>query len=297
MIKIDRMELEDVGGNPIKLAKAVLGQLPDIALPIPVREIATALDIYDIREKDNLGFEGALIAPVDKSQGAIVVRGDRHEDRKRYTIGHELGHYLSPWHKSDNPNGFQCSAKNLTTEKSEQNDRYMKMEAEANEFSAELLMPENHIEKFLQSKRGADLEHILELSERCEVSKEAMARRYVELNSTDPSAIVFSKDNTVRYVKKHHDFPWLNITHRSSLPSGATTLDSKLPIGKITSWTETRTGVWVDDKPGLVIFEQTIAQTNGYQLTLLTHEVDQLDDFDEDLDIEDSWEPKFARGR
>lgn len=299
MIKIDRMELEDVGGNPSMLAKAVLGQLPDVALPIPVREIAKALDIYDIREKDNIGFEGALITTVDKSEGAIIVRGDRNEERKRYTIGHELCHYLSPWHKSDNPEGFQCTAKYLAIEKSAQNDRYMKMEAEANEFSAELLMPENQIKNFLKPKRGADLEHIIELAELCGVSKEAMARRYVELNSIDPAAVVFSKDNIIRYVKKHHDFPWLNVRHRSSLPIGAASQDDKLSIGQITSWTETKTGVWVDAKPGLIVFEQTIAQANGYRLTLLTHEVDQLDGFDEDddIDIEDSWAPKFARGR
>ena len=51
MLQIDRMEIDDVGGNPVKLAQAVLNQVIDLKPPVPVREIAKALDIYEIREE------------------------------------------------------------------------------------------------------------------------------------------------------------------------------------------------------------------------------------------------------
>lgn len=299
MIEIDRMDLEDVGGNPVKLAKAVLSQIHIGLSPIPVREIAEAVDIYEIREKDGIGFEGALIAPDDKSEGAIVVRGDRLEERKRFTIGHELGHYLNPWHKSDNPEGFRCTAKNLATEWSEQHTRQMKMEAEANQFSAELLMPTEVITQFLRNNRGADLEHVLTLADGFLVSKEAMARRYVEQNNSDPAAVIFSKGDNIRYVKKHPDFPRLNVSYGSIIPSDASFNGRRSVLGDVSGWDESKPGVWVDAKPRLTVYEQTVLQSNDYRITLLTHEFDLPDDFDEDdeIDIEDSWSAKFAYGR
>ncbi|RMB08187.1 ImmA/IrrE family metallo-endopeptidase [Eilatimonas milleporae] len=298
MISIDRMELEDAGGNPVKLAQAVLDQLSDVNCPIPVREIATALDIYEIMEQPKTGFEGALIAPEDKSEGAIIVRADRSEERKRYTIGHELGHYLNPWHKSVSPDGFKCTAKNLAMEKIDRNDRYIRMEVEANVFSAELLMPRKHIKQYLQSHKGADLEHIMELAEFFCVSKEAMARRYVEQNANEPAAIIFSKGNKIRYIKRHTDFPWLNVGNGSLIPQGSLSFRSQDLIGHFSSWEEINADIWVDAKPNQAIFEQTVAQSNGYRLTLLTSETEAYhDDDDDEFDVEDSWALKFARGR
>ncbi|PHZ84019.1 ImmA/IrrE family metallo-endopeptidase [Paremcibacter congregatus] len=297
MIIIDRMELEDVGGDPVKLAQAVLDQIPDNSFPIPVREIASALNIYEIKEENNISFEGALIAPDNKSEGAIIVRGDRSEQRKRFTIGHELGHYLNPWHKSDNPAGFQCTTANLAAEKSDKNNKLMRMEAEANEFSAELLMPYNKIKQFLNSNSGADIDHIIRLAELFEISKEAMARRYALTNFNDPTAVIFSKNKKIRYVKKHDDFPWLNVKHASPIPHNTISSKKNLIIGKVSAWSTASPSAWVDSKPNILIFEQTLAQANGFQITLLTYEVEGDSDDRDDIDLENSWTPKFARGR
>ncbi|MBE0702702.1 MAG: hypothetical protein IH582_05955, partial [Afipia sp.] len=68
-LTIDRMEIDDVGGDPAKLAAAIVKQLPDVSKPIPVREIAAAIDIYEIREESLSGLEGGLIVAEDKSEG------------------------------------------------------------------------------------------------------------------------------------------------------------------------------------------------------------------------------------
>lgn len=292
---IDRMELEDIGGNPTKLAEAILLQLDDITKAIPVRNIAASLDIYEIREEPNLGFEGALIAPDDKSEGAIIVRADRPETRKRFTIGHELGHYLNPYHRADSPNGFQCNARDLAAEASAKNNSYWRMEAEANEFSAALLMPAARIAKFLRGRSGAEIEHILELADSLQVSKEAMARRYVELNDRDPSAIVFSKNGLIRHACRHQDFPWLNVRNGMFLPRNSLSAINKLDVGEVSDWKEFQMSEWIDHTRGTVIYEQTMAQANGFRLTLLTFESNE--ECDEDTNLEDSWTPRFPRGR
>ena len=50
VLELDRIAVEDVGADPVRLAAAILTQLPDITGAIPVHEIARALDIEEIRE-------------------------------------------------------------------------------------------------------------------------------------------------------------------------------------------------------------------------------------------------------
>ncbi|MEP2784859.1 MAG: ImmA/IrrE family metallo-endopeptidase [Pseudoruegeria sp.] len=151
MTKIDRMEIDDAGSDPKKLAQSILKQLPKSTLKIPVRQIAKAIDIYEIREANLSDLEGALIVPPDKSEGAILINEDRHETRKRYTIAHEIGHYVHPFHRANSPAGFRCKAKDLAVEKARPNDRHSRMEQQANEFAAEQLMPSMAIAEFIRS--------------------------------------------------------------------------------------------------------------------------------------------------
>ena len=50
MLALDRMEIEEAGPNPERLAAAIHAQLQLKAGPVPVYEIAEALDIVEIRE-------------------------------------------------------------------------------------------------------------------------------------------------------------------------------------------------------------------------------------------------------
>src|SRR6266699_2578195 len=60
--------------------------------PIPVRELATALDI-DVRfSVGNDDVSGALIRSDDSV--VIAVNSAQHENRQRFTIAHEIGHFL-----------------------------------------------------------------------------------------------------------------------------------------------------------------------------------------------------------
>ena len=63
-LTLDRIALDDAGGNPRKIAEAIHLQLGDLTGPVPVDAIAHALDIVEIRKEPLTSFEGALITNV-----------------------------------------------------------------------------------------------------------------------------------------------------------------------------------------------------------------------------------------
>ena len=75
-LRLDRIEIEAVGSDPVGLAGALVGQLPDSTGPVPVEEIAAALDIVEIRLAPLQDVEACLICDARKNKGMIVLRSD-----------------------------------------------------------------------------------------------------------------------------------------------------------------------------------------------------------------------------
>ena len=107
-------------------------------IPVPVESIAE--DLLGLRiEEDDLGECSGMLIP---SERLIVVNaseamsGDTPTRRHRFTIAHELGHWVCHASKASEPEPTYCRVKDL----SEDADRTL--EREANVFGAELLMPE-----------------------------------------------------------------------------------------------------------------------------------------------------------
>jgi Zn-dependent peptidase ImmA (M78 family) len=117
---------------------------------LPVYEIARALDIEEIREAPLKSFEGALITSAEKGRGAIVVNSLSSRQRRRYTVGHELGHFLNPWHMPTTASGFECTRADMLVRSGA--SQHLKQEAEANRFAIELLAPEPRIRPYLAGR-------------------------------------------------------------------------------------------------------------------------------------------------
>jgi hypothetical protein len=183
-IVLDRMALDDVGLNPQRLAGAIHQQLGDRPGPVPVHEIALALDIIDIREEPLASFEGALVTTPERDCGSILVNSASGRPRRRYTIGHELLHFLNPLHQPPSAGGFQCSRSDLTLADLKHRERHFRQEAEANAFAIELLAPLRRVRKFLTGT--PDLSKVLVMSDELDLSREASARRFAELHFRDP---------------------------------------------------------------------------------------------------------------
>jgi hypothetical protein len=62
-----------------------------------------------------------------------------------------------------------------------------------------------------------DLSIVLRLADQLDLSKEACARRYVELHE-QPTALVFSQNSLVRYVERNDEFPFVNCRPKDRLP-------------------------------------------------------------------------------
>lgn len=293
-MKLDRMALADLG-EPTRLATAILDQFSDIPIPVPVDEIALALDITDIQPLETEGFEGGLIAPLDKSEGVILVNAKSAPQRRRFTVGHELGHFVNPWHVPKDGQRFLCSAADMRRATAGKGDRTMQMEVEANRFSAELLLPRATFQRDLRRSAGAGLEHVLRLSVRYDMSKEATAIRYVDLHD-EPQAVIFSQDGKVRYPYRNSGFPFVNIRKGDPLPTGCSSLSSTEHQDLLSDWAEVDAGVWLDSNcRHRIVFEQTLAQANGFRMTILTIDEAGAEDADEELELEASWTPHHRR--
>ena len=293
-MQIDRMELADVGANPRLIAEAVLAQVPDIPIPIPIKEIAQAVDIVEIRIEALDSFDGALVTTTpEKAEASILVNAKNGVERQRYTMGHELGHYLHPLH-IPSADGFWCTSEDMRRLGSENVALKMKQEIQANIFAAELLLPRKNFICDLRNEKGLDLECIRTLASRYCMSKESTARRYVTLQD-EPCAIVFSHNGAVRYVLRHDGFPWLDVRSGSPVPTNSVTDEWRKKPGKgISDWEEVDTWIWFSSGGNRIVWEQTLLQYAGYQMTLLMLDGDEDENQDE-IDLEESWTPRFRK--
>ncbi|MEO0547538.1 MAG: ImmA/IrrE family metallo-endopeptidase [Pseudomonadota bacterium] len=288
MIVLDRMEIEEVGFNPERLAQAVHNQLGPLSGPVPVREIAAALDIVQIRDEPLNNFEGALLMPPDRNRGSILVNNQVHPRRQRFTIAHELGHYLNLGHDPQSSGSFECSRNDMRIwgEPASQ-DKHQRQELEANRFAIALLAPQP---RFVPSLRTApDLSHVVSLANTLDLSKEAVARRYIDLNDHSV-AIAFSTNSLCRYVIRSTSCPALCLRNQTNMPDLPLRDDLQNP----TPLDEADPSDWLYRTDNKAVFIQTLWQHDGYCMTLVL--VEETEDSDEDDGIEDTFE-RFDRFR
>lgn len=283
------MDLADCG-SPETLVGTILKHHPDLPRRVPVEEIARSVGIVDFKELEVDGFEGGLTANPQKSAGIILTKRGSPRRRRRFTIGHELGHFLIPAHQ-----GIQkCTSADLR--ETRRDTIYRRQEAEANRFSAGLLMPKPMFVKDLEVLGSADVTHAKQLSDLYDVSLEATVNRYADLTS-DICAFIFSKDGVVRYARPTRDFPKLAVRAGSSLPPNCATAHVTAN-GGATEWREQLGGTWLETewgKPAPKVLEQCVVQGNGYRVTLLFIEASDVEDDEEEDDLQRRWSVGFKK--
>ena len=284
------MDLADCG-SPEKLLAVIFKHHPGWTAPVPVEELARTVNIVEFRALEGDSFEGALLTDADKQKGVILYKAGARIERRRFTIAHELGHFLIPSHKGDQ----QCTAADLRESRRDTDHR--RREAEANRFAAGLLMPKPWFSRDLERLGDADVAHVLSLAKQYCTSLEATSNRYCELTD-DVCAFVFTKDGVIRYVRRATNFPRLSLRTGDRLPIGSSSLRaSSLPLRVASAWSELDGSVWLETEHGRrapKILEQTIRQRDGFQTTLLFIESEEIET-DEEEEIEKSWEVGFKR--
>jgi hypothetical protein len=108
-------------------------------IPVPVEAIAEDLLGLRVEESTDLGECSGMLLPVERRiivNASERMSGDVPIRRHRFTIAHEVGHWICHAVGSPAPQPSYCRARDL----GEDADRAL--EREANIFGAELLMPE-----------------------------------------------------------------------------------------------------------------------------------------------------------
>lgn len=266
-INLDLMELADFT-NPKKIVREIFNQNPDIKLPIPLEDIASAAGISDIRYQPLNGLEGALVANEEKSEGIIAINNNAIQSRQRFTLGHELGHFLIPRHGHN----MKCTVKDLN-KKANSKSKVLDIEAEANVFSSQLLMPPQLLIKRGLLDPSPNVNNIIQLKDIFNISFQACANNYINIHG-DYLAIIISQNNRIHYGLNSEENPlWLTADKGKSVPRGSHT--STVDLTKYQSITsdEVDTELWFSpnnkfEYPDTLV-EETYVQEDGWAATLL----------------------------
>lgn len=213
-IALDRLLVDDTPDLPTAKAQAIHRQLGVTTGAVPVYDIARALDIEDIREKPLSSFEGALLTDAERDFGIIAVNSRSPSERRRFSLAHELGHFLCGWHVQTDRSGFACTRSDMSFPSGD--EQHKRQETEANAFAIELLAPADSVRPYL--RRLPDLEHPLTFKETLKISKAAAVRRYAALHTRKVAAI-FTKDGKFGYIERSESFPYLHIKRDEPLPA------------------------------------------------------------------------------
>jgi Zn-dependent peptidase ImmA (M78 family) len=293
-MKVSRIDLADFG-SPERIVQGILDLEPQLPIPVPVKELALQLDIISIEALETEGFEGGLLTDANKAEGIILVNESSRPRRRRFTIGHEPGHFLMPTHLPKKDDGFLCSFDDMRRADARPGDRAAEMEVEANRFAALLLMPTPVFRRDMRRRKGAELEHVVELSDKYDTSREATARRYVDLHD-EPIAAVVSHQGRIQRCHRHKEFPFLETRNGSALPRDCPTSRIDKPVGTISNWDEVDAALWLPSERGRrlpTLYEQVLVQQDGYRLTLLSIETEDEEGYEET--ITEAWTPRFRR--
>jgi hypothetical protein len=288
------MDLDGKGsGSPEGLVMLILKAAPELRVPVPIEDLARQLDIEDIQEFDTEGFEGGLVTDTARSRGVILTRNS-HPFRRRFTIGHELGHFLIPTHMPDIHGRFLCSREDMRLLSAAENDRRGRMEVEANRFSSLILMPPPLLRPYLKQRRDPDIQHMAELAELFQVSKQAMARAYALYNE-HIVAFVFTKAGKVLFSVKHFKFPFI-VAGAGAIVPQSSLLRGRVRPGAASDLSECVPDIWIDVTRGErapTLYEQTLGQRDQFSIVMLWLEPAEEEDEDEDRDADRTAKERF----
>lgn len=239
-------------------------QLGRIETAIPIDAVALALGIEEVRRAALDGCEGLLLTDKVRSRGSILVNDRYGERRARFSIAHELGHFLLERHVLGAAGRFLCRATDMAEAKGD--TRHQCQEQEANRFAIDLLAPTHLVAPFLE--RPPDICEAMEMRKLLEISLEAAIRCMID-RSNQTLAAVWSQGDKVRYVVRARAFPRLKAWGGCQLPIGTAASQAITQGAKcVTQMTGTQAAAWIEN-PDIELFEQTRIGRDGHSVTLL----------------------------
>jgi Zn-dependent peptidase ImmA (M78 family) len=143
--------------------------------------IARQLGLAVVEELLGDDVSGLLVTNPEKS--VIVVNRTDHEHRKRFTIGHEIGHHVLRHQLAEGEHVFVDRGNYISQRGPRASEGIDPMEVEANQFAAALLMPSRLLESAVRALNTKALfdSHVEKLAIDFNVSQQAMTIRLSSL--------------------------------------------------------------------------------------------------------------------
>ncbi|QMV42666.1 ImmA/IrrE family metallo-endopeptidase [Cohnella cholangitidis] len=168
-----------------RLAYSILEEFKITEPHVPIRNIAKELGISVIDEDfSDSDISGMLFRDEEENINIIGVNSSHSKNRQRFTIAHEVGHFLL--HKGETTH-FDRGAFRVNYRNSLSSTATNKEEIEANTFAAAILMPEHFIIPAIEQKLSDgldisdDINEIGEIAELFRVSPQALYIRLGKL--------------------------------------------------------------------------------------------------------------------
>jgi Zn-dependent peptidase ImmA (M78 family) len=183
-----RSHAENEAARVLELARAEFEALREPFDPYQVDVELLAAILFDlgvqkvpdlrVGEREYAGF-------LDADANLVAVEANHHEHRQRFSIAHEVGHYVLHYLPRTAPGGvFACTTADMETSAlpgggaSAERLQHIRQEVEANQFAGELLMPEASVRAMYKVTGGV----AWKLARHFRVSPRSMEIRLEQLN-------------------------------------------------------------------------------------------------------------------
>src|SRR5438105_8636729 len=163
-----------------KCAENILHETGMLRVPVDVELVAHRLNLRT--EAASLGENVAGLLVVEKGHGVIGYNTTQALVRQRFTIAHEIGHFVL--HRHDDPSALFIDTHYIVYRRDAQSSTGEdRREIEANRFAAALLMPATLLQAEFEKPPFdfGDEEMLTELAGKFQVSTQAMSIRLSSL--------------------------------------------------------------------------------------------------------------------
>ncbi|HXU94579.1 MAG TPA: ImmA/IrrE family metallo-endopeptidase [Gallionella sp.] len=204
------------------------------------------------------GCEATLVGV--GSNAIATVRPSSSRGRERFSVAHEIGHWLMHRGKS-----FRCRADDFV----QNYNADIRFEKEADEFASHLLMPTSIFRPAIRALNKPGLHHLQEIAKQFEVSLQAVSIRLATLDTLPVIVACYTKAGLRWQIRAPH-VPrrwWL----RSQLDDDSFAYDV-LHEGKLCNNLGKQPGeTWFEneDADKYEVLEHSMPSTNGHVLVLL----------------------------
>jgi len=161
-------------------AEKLIERLGVQAPPVDVESIASMLDLRVVTEDLGSDISGLLVSR--DGTASIAVRRSDHPNRRRFTIAHEIGHFVLRHHLQGNELVHADRHQEVIYRSPRASEGLDPIEVQANQFAASLLMPARLVRERVDSLPKSFSERdVKALANEFKVSEQAMTIRLTGL--------------------------------------------------------------------------------------------------------------------